>query len=186
MSVCYSVPGSAEEVDAVSVTKWECVEDDLKLEGSCLTSPGSLPSFSADHPPTQRPFGAVSACGDTRHRIQILSCLTRVSVIEFWEGAWALLPDCLELKPSYYRRSPYTACWPSGNRELRQRSSRFPFHPHLRFSSYCTQCCSPIPKDSPSVSFKTSSMPLSLLPFPQIALGVEGSGLFSPLPGSLC
>lgn len=118
MSICYSVPGSAEEVDALSVTKWEYVDDDLNLGGSCLTSPGSLPSFSADHPPTQRPFGVVSACGDTSHRMQILSCLTCVFLIEFWEGAWAILPDCLELKPCYYRVSPYSACWPSGDREF--------------------------------------------------------------------
>lgn len=138
------------------------MDDDLNLGGSCLTSPGYLPSFSADHPPTQRPFGVVSACGDTSHRIQILSCLTCVFLIEFWEGAWAILPDCLEPKPRYYRVTPYTACWPSGDREFHQRSSSFPLHPLLEFSSCCTQCYSPIPKDLPSVSFKTSSMPLPL------------------------
>lgn len=156
------------------------MDNDPNLGGPCLTSPVSLPSFSVDHSLVQRPFGVVSACGDTSHRIQILSCLTHVSVIGFWEGVWAILPDCLELKPTIILLLLTLTAGPLGTRSF----ISFPFHPHFRFSSCCTQCCSPIPRDSPSVSFKTSSMPLPLgrrdllPPFLQIALGVEGSGLF--------
>lgn len=97
-----------------------------------------------------------------------------------------MLPDCLELKPGYYCVIPYTL----GTQSLISSHEALSFIPisdsllaasnatllsqglTLCFSQYLLHAFA-LWRESPP------------LPFLQIVLGAEGSGLFSPLPGSL-